>query len=783
MTINSPLTGYVGLAGATITLMDGSGTTITTGSDGGFQISSSAGLIKLMVDPSTSPAGANLQPVFVYVVVPSENVGTTDSMSIIPNDIILLSGQSVNLFLLPLDADNNVVSPPETVTWYSSNTSVCTVDLKGLLTAVGAGTCQVIATGSSEGISTITAQTEVTVSQTPSVLTGTVKDSLGNLLTEGYVTVEGAIAAASIVNGSYTLNNVPPGQIGVTVMYGGTSAFYGQTTVAAGETKTYDITLSTSPKPYMLISPTSVSFESGSASAAVSIKNRGNANLEISTLTLTGNAFSKNVSAPLTILPNSEIQVIVSFDSSKRSVAPATGTLTIQGNDTDNPSVSVPLTGLYSEISISPASITLDSRVPGFKSSQTFTITNNGDRTIAVSSISSNAAQFTVSPTSCTIAAGAFQLVTVSLIPDSLGTYSSTITITSDSDKSTNTVVAIGLGVPPIFSKNATNPVLSGPANEGGIGWGNWVYYPFVFKDGATYRMFFSGWDTTSGQDGICLATSTNPLTTPDSWTKYTIGANPGDGNPFYRPAGENPGKPCYVEGPDGQTVHMYYTNYNVSPYGISHTQSTKTRLAVAYSDWDAPTRVFEKSATASDPDSAYAMYPWVLYDSGTGKFKMWYYAKSSDGDANKRTIMYADSTDGITWGNRTACFSSFSTTYVGSTKEERVNWPCVIKAKGYWHMFYTGIGWHGGYDPGRIFYAVSKNGTTWTKYQPNGVSQCPVPILECTTTGNWDASIYAATVYHDSIGKKFYMWFSADDTVTSDTLGIGVANTTSLGE
>lgn len=101
-------------------------------------------------------------------------------------------------------------------------------------------------------------------------------------------------------------------------------------------------------------------------------------------------------------------------------------------------------------------------------------------------------------------------------------------------------------------------------------------------------------------------------------------------------------------------------------------------------------------------PDSVYATYPTVIYD---GEYKMWY----SGYDGTNCRILYANSSNGINW------FKHGIAIDIGAPGEMDSTWaylPCVLKTTEY-KMWYSGMDglMH------RILYANSTDGITWMKY------------------------------------------------------------------
>ena len=103
--------------------------------------------------------------------------------------------------------------------------------------------------------------------------------------------------------------------------------------------------------------------------------------------------------------------------------------------------------------------------------------------------------------------------------------------------------------------------------------------------------------------------------------------------------------------------------------------------------------------------DTVHAYTPFVIKDGDA--YKMWY--SSSDG-SNLR-ILYATSSNGITWSNHQMVVDTGS---VGTYSNVHAHAPFVIKDGDIYKM------WYAGYDSTtwRILHATSSDGITWSDHQ-----------------------------------------------------------------
>jgi hypothetical protein len=142
---------------------------------------------------------------------------------------------------------------------------------------------------------------------------------------------------------------------------------------------------------------------------------------------------------------------------------------------------------------------------------------------------------------------------------------------------------------------------------------------------------------------------------------------------------------------------------------------------------------------------------PMVILDGAT--YKMWY---CSGGD-----ICYATSYDGVSWHNHGRVLNGSDNSW-----EPVLSRASVVLDEGTYEMWYTG------YSPseqfGRIGYANSSDGISWTKYEGN-------PVLTPGGNGGWDDwNVFSPTVVKD--GSTYKMWYVAQDSQYSP-LRIGYAN------
>jgi hypothetical protein len=156
---------------------------------------------------------------------------------------------------------------------------------------------------------------------------------------------------------------------------------------------------------------------------------------------------------------------------------------------------------------------------------------------------------------------------------------------------------------------------------------------PWVIKDGATYKMWYSG-KASDGRWRIGYATSSDGLT----WTRQNSGNPVFDRGLVARFDGGGVAYPSVIK--DGNTYRMWYAGviestsiwqigYATSANGISWTRQNNSN----------PVLGFGKKGTY---DESGLLYPRVVKDGPT--FRLWYIGM------NMKAVCYASSKDGISW-------------------------------------------------------------------------------------------------------------------------------------
>lgn len=274
------------------------------------------------------------------------------------------------------------------------------------------------------------------------------------------------------------------------------------------------------------------------------------------------------------------------------------------------------------------------------------------------------------------------------------------------------------------WTKDPGNPVLSrGPAGS----WdGTEVGTPCVLDRGGSFTMWYTGCDSSTSQIG--LATSADGRT----WTRHA-------GNPVFGPGppgswdGLGVEDPCVI--PDGTTFRMYYTGRGAAPRSIGLATSGD---GVHWTRSDAnPVLVPTPVHPAWDDEEVFT--PWIRRDGAS--FKMWFGATGTSSLATG----YATSDDGVFW-------TKLLVPVLDAQVLESPNYaPCVLGGGDNFRIWYVARHEYiGGFRPGAIDYAQSRDGIEWTSHRT---------VLLPGGAGAWDDGALRAVCVLE-VGSGLRMWY-----------------------
>ena len=245
--------------------------------------------------------------------------------------------------------------------------------------------------------------------------------------------------------------------------------------VSAPSLQATAIVVSAIAPPVMSVSVSSLLMDStlvgSSSQKTLTISNTGGANLSVTVIAIGGTDASQFVVvlSSAVIAPGGTQNVTVTF--SPASTGAKMASLTLIHNAAGSPTT-VALSGVGKSttpappppspaISVTPASLTMDSTLVGSFSQKTLVVSNTGSSNLVVSNIvrsSADSAQFAVSPASFTVSPSGSQTVTVNFVPATATQKSTILNIVHNAAGSPTQVVVSGVG------KSTTPPPVSSPA-------------------------------------------------------------------------------------------------------------------------------------------------------------------------------------------------------------------------------------------------------------------------------------------------------------------------------
>jgi len=165
-------------------------------------------------------------------------------------------------------------------------------------------------------------------------------------------------------------------------------------------------------------------------------------------------------------------------------------------------------------------------------------------------------------------------------------------------------------------------------------------------------------------------------------------------------------------------------------------------------------------SGDVNDPNGfKYAFEPSVMYDSGTGIYRMWFVSEPFTFGA-RFCVSSAISFDGTHW------YADMKNPVFPATDESHfdphIRKPSVLFDGTEYKMYYMGDS----VNHSSIGLASSPDGKTWERYSGN-------PIIRAGVSGSWDESgtSFCSALHKDS---TYYLWYSGGN--ASGISGIGLA-------
>lgn len=335
---------------------------------------------------------------------------------------------------------NDPNNPSVSVPLSGTGSATATGQLSANPTSIAFGTIATGSNGTHQVVLTNTGTVAVKVSAITASGTGYSVSGLSvpatlNPSQTATLTVTFAPTAAGNDTGSITVTS-DAGNSPLTITLSGTGATAG---------------LSVSPASYTFASV----VDEETASQTFTITNTGTASLTISQLTVSGSAFSASgLATPVTLAVGGTATFSVLF--APTTAGSLTGTVTITSNAPNSPAT-VALTGTGTAATVtltaSPTSLSFTGISAGTSSSKSVTITNNGNTSATISSVTVNAKDFTASgiTTPATLAAGKTATLSVTFDPSASENITGNITVAT-SQGSDAVISVTGNGVQPALT-------------------------------------------------------------------------------------------------------------------------------------------------------------------------------------------------------------------------------------------------------------------------------------------------------------------------------------------
>src|SRR5215469_8655422 len=220
--------------------------------------------------------------------------------------------------------------------------------------------------------------------------------------------------------------------------------------------------------------PLSLTFgniSTGTSSAKqVTLTNTGTGAVVISGVTASGAGFSANgIAFPYTVNPSEAVSLTAIF--APTAAGAVGGNITVNSNGGGGALI-IPVsgTGAQSGLTISPTSFNYGSVVDGQTQSQTFTLSNNGNASLAISQLTVSGAAYSVTGFSgpTILAPGGSTTVNAVFAPTTAGSLAGTITVSSTAPNSPATISLSGTGAPSSVTVSANPTSLAfGNVNAG----------------------------------------------------------------------------------------------------------------------------------------------------------------------------------------------------------------------------------------------------------------------------------------------------------------------------
>jgi Protein of unknown function (DUF1573)/Abnormal spindle-like microcephaly-assoc'd, ASPM-SPD-2-Hydin len=382
--------------------------------------------------------------------------GTGFSLSGITAPVTVNAGQSTTFTLVFAPQTAGAASGHVTLTSNASNPSL-TIPVSGTGIAPG----QLGGSPASEAFGSVTVGSQQTASETVTNTGGTsVTISQAAVSGTGF-TMSGLTTPTTLAAGqsaSFTLTFAPQG----------TGSASGNVTLTSnGSNPTLTIPLSgTGISPGQVTSnPSSQAFGNvtvgSQQTASETITNTGGTSVTISQAAISGTGFSlSGLTTPTTLAAGQSASFTVAF--APQGTGSASGNVTLTSNSS-NPTLTIPLSGIgiaAGQLTSNPSSEDFGSVTVGSQQTASQTITNTGGASVSITQATVSGTGFSLSGITVpmTLTAGQSATFTLAFSPQTTGTTSGNLRVTSNASNPTLTITLSGTGTAPQAGQLSVTP-------------------------------------------------------------------------------------------------------------------------------------------------------------------------------------------------------------------------------------------------------------------------------------------------------------------------------------
>lgn len=368
----------------------------------------------------------------------------------------IAAGQSATLSLAFTPEAVGSFTATVTIASNASN-STATVSLTGVGIAAG----QLASNPSSEAFGNVIIGNQQSISET-------VTNTGGTSVTVSQVAVSGTGFSVSGIATPLTINAGQSTSFNVIFTPQAAGAASGKVTMTSNAPNpTLTISLSgTGITPGQLsASPSSEAFGSvtvgSQGTASEKITNTGGTSVTISQAAVSGTGFTfTGLTTPTTLAAGQSATFTVTF--APQSTGSASGNLTVTSNGA-NPTLTIPLSGngiAPGQLTSNPSSENFGSVSVGSQQTASETITNTGGSSVSISQATVSGTGFSVSGLSApmTLTAGHTATFTIAFTPQTAGTVSGSVNISSNASNPTLTIALSGTGTAPQAGQLSVSP-------------------------------------------------------------------------------------------------------------------------------------------------------------------------------------------------------------------------------------------------------------------------------------------------------------------------------------